>query len=363
MGAKQTHAQKTKKIPAGKTIPRKLTRWRRHRTLWLWLFGTSGGAIALIAAIVISFHVSPWPGALVVRYFFDKGGQQTSAALEKYVPTGISATLNQHYRAKDRDAYLDVYYPSNAAASTARPTVVWVHGGAWVSGSKENVANYLKILSSHGYTTVSIGYSIAPGKHYPTPVLQVSDALHYLQANAQRLHIDPDNIALAGDSAGSQIVAQVATVITNPSYAQQLGMEAPMQPAQLKGMLLNCGAYDLTLPNYNGPDGKFLKTVLWAYSGTKDFLHDPNMQSASVIDYVTAGFPPSFITAGNADPLETQSEVFAAKLGKLGVPTDTLFYAADHQPELQHEYQFKLDLADGRQALSDMLAFLQQHLR
>lgn len=357
MGTKQTVIRATKK----KNTPPSF--WRRHRKLWLWLAGTAAGLAVLALVVTVSFQISPWPGALLVRYFFDKGGQQTSAALEKYVPADIDTIKNQRYRAGDKDAYLDAYFPSDTAAGAQLPTVVWVHGGAWVSGSKDSVANYLKIVSAHGYTMVSIGYSIAPEKQYPTPVLQVNDALRYIQQNAKHLHIDPNNIALAGDSAGSQIAAQVATIITNPAYAKQVGISSPMSPKQLKAMVLNCGAYDLTLPNYNGPDGKFLKTVLWAYSGTKDFLHDPDLQTASVADYVTANFPPSFITAGNADPLEAQSREFASKLAGFGVSTDTLFYAKDHQPQLQHEYQFNLDQADGQQALTHILAFLQDRMR
>jgi acetyl esterase/lipase len=337
--------------------------WHAHRKSWLWLIGIFGGIAILALATVIAFRVSPWPGALFIRYFFDKGGQQTSQKLQKYVPSGISGIRNQQYRPKDKDAFLDVYYPTATPSNKALPTIVWVHGGAWVSGNKDSVANYLKILSGHGYTTVSVNYSIAPKKRYPTPVLQVNDALRYLDTHAGQLHIDPNDLALAGDSAGSQIAAQVGGLITNPAYARQLGMTAPIKSSQLKAMVLNCGAYDLALPNYNGTDGKFLKTVLWAYAGTKDFLHDPSIELASVVDYANGSFPPTFITAGNADPLEAQSHEFAGKLTSLGVPVSSLFYAKDHQPELQHEYQFNLDQADGKQALNRILAFLQDRLQ
>lgn len=336
---------------------------RRHRA-WKWLAGILIFLSVVIIAAIIAFRVSPWPGALAIRYVFDKGGKKTSQALEKHVPSGVASTTNEQYSADDKDAYLDVYYPETAKDSgKSLPTVVWVHGGAWISGSKENVANYLKIIASYGYTAVGVNYSIAPEKRYPTPVLQVNEALTYLQENAERLHIDPYQFVLAGDSAGSQIASQVATLTTNPSYPQQINIQPSLQPSQLKAIILNCGAYDLALSNYNGEAGKFLKTVLWAYSGKKDFLNDPDLRYASVIDYVTANFPPTFITAGNDDPLEEQSRAFAEKLTELKVSTDTLFYAKGHTPKLQHEYQFNLDDADGRQALSRILSFIQANTK
>ena len=172
--------------------------------------------------------------------------------------------------------------------------------------------------------------------------------------------MDDTRIVLAGDSAGSQIVAQMATIITNPSYANIIGIQPQMTADKLKGMLLSCGAYDLSLPDYSGEWGKFLHTVLWAYSGTSDFLHDPKLKTASVVNYVSAQFPSSFITAGNVDPLLAQSTEFAQKLQKLGVQTSTLFYPADHQPKLNHEYQFDLDTADGQNALNQMVSFARQ---
>jgi acetyl esterase/lipase len=238
-----------------------------------------------------------------------------------------------------------------------------VHGGGWVSGDKDDIDNYMKILASKGFTTVSVNYSIAPEKQYPTPIIQLNDALGYVQQNAERLNIDTSQIVMAGDSAGSQIVAQMGNIITSPSYAKEIDIAPQLTPGKLKGLLLNCGAYDLALPNYNGPFGDFLNTVLWAYSGSKDFLHDPKLKTASVVNYLTPQFPSSFITAGNVDPLLGQSTELATKLKTLGVETSTLFYSPDHQPQLNHEYQFDLDTADGKAAMQQMVDFLHQHTK
>lgn len=348
-----------KKTKPTKKSVKKQNFWHRHTRLWKWLGGILGGIIVLLVAIWVWFQVSPWPESLLIRDEFQKNSAAVSKALEKYVPSGIATVENQQYRANDNDAYIDVFYPEGTTA--ARPTVVWVHGGAWVSGNKDNIDNYMKILASNGFTTVSVNYSIAPEHQYPLPIIQLNDALGYVKENAERLHVDPNDIMLAGDSAGSQIVAQMATAITSSSYASEMNIRPTLAASSLKGMLLNCGAYDLALPDYNGEFGGFLHTVLWAYSGSKDFLKDPNIRHASVVNYVTSDFPPTFITAGNADPLEDQSTEMAKKLQQLKVPTDTLFYPSDYTPALPHEYQFNLDVAAGKEALQHMVDFVKAH--
>jgi acetyl esterase/lipase len=332
--------------------------WRSHPRMWKVLGWVFGILAALALVIYIAFQVSPWPNSLLIRYEFTKGGERTSKALEPFVPNNIVSVDNQVYRANDANGRLDVFYPKGTDKQL--PTIVWTHGGGWVSGDKDEVDNYLKILAAKGFTTVGVDYTIAPEAQYPTPLFELNDALKYIQDNAERLNIDPNKIILAGDSAGSQITAQVANAITSPDYANKLGMQPTLEASKLRAVLLNCGAYDLKLPNYNGPFGDFLRTVLWAYSGTKDFMNDPKLQTASVVNYITPAFPPAFMTAGNVDPLLAQSTEFAKKLDALKVPTSQLFYPADHQPQLNHEYQFDLDTSDGLKALNQMAEFAKQ---
>src|SRR6185503_12237051 len=111
-----------------------------------------------------AIEVSPWPSALFYRVFMDREGEGTNLALERYVPPGITALIDQRYDANDADALLDIYYPSRPGA--ALPVIVWIHGGGFFSGNKGQVANYLKILAARGHTTVSVGYSLGPSSNY-----------------------------------------------------------------------------------------------------------------------------------------------------------------------------------------------------
>jgi acetyl esterase/lipase len=311
--------------------------------------------LVVLAALAYSaYQLSPWPSALFYRVLMNRGGEALALALEKHVPTDVVAVLDQRYDLRDPDAVLDIFYPANV--HRALPTIVWIHGGGFLSGTKSHVANYLKIVAAKGYTAVGVEYSIAPASKYPTPVRQANAALGYLAQNGQSLRVDPSRFILAGDSAGAQIAAQLANIISVPSYARAVGIEPSISRAQLRGVVLHCGVYDLALANKEGRFSHFVKTAIWSYGGRKgDGSHMPEF---SVLRYVTSDFPPAFISAGNADPLLPQSSAMAEALTKQGVHVDPLFFPEDYRRGLPHEYQFNLDVEAGREALARLLAFL-----
>jgi len=242
------------------------------------------------------------------------------------------------------------------------PTIVWTHGGAWISGNKRDAAPYFAILASAGYTVVAPDYSVGPGWQYPTAVFQLNDALRYLQENAERLHIDRDRIPLAGDSAGAQLTSQLAIIVTNPDYARAMGITPALDATQLKGLVLCCGVYNMAALNHlRGVLGWGFHIATWSYSGVPHYASDPALKLMSTMDYVIADFPPAFITGGNGDGLTAiQSTPLAAKLESLGVPATPLFSPDDYTPSLPHEYQFTLDTAAGREALDRILGFLEE---
>ncbi|MEF9478796.1 alpha/beta hydrolase [Chryseobacterium sp. 1B4] len=290
---------------------------------------------------------------------FQQNRKKTAKALQPFVPAGVASIGNLQYQKDDKDAYLDIYYPQSLIKiRKILPTIMWIHGGGWVSGSKENVANYCKILAAKGFTVVAINYSIAPEHTYPTPVIQANQALDYLINNSKSLHVDPETIIIAGDSGGAHIAAQLANIISEPSYATEMKMFPSITRSQLSGVILFCGAYDLKQVDFEGKYKRFLKTVLWAYTGTEDFLTDPKIAPASVYNYISSTFPPAFISVGNGDPLAGQSHSLARRLTEMNVKVDTLFYPREYSPALPHEYQFNLKEDAGKQAMEKVSAFL-----
>jgi acetyl esterase/lipase len=314
----------------------------------LWVVGVLGVCVVAFGA---AYAFTPWPRALLLRHDFDEDGELNGQKLAAYVPPGVASILDQPYDT-DKAVALDVYHPEG---TQPRTTVVWIHGGGWLAGSKAQNANYARILAARGFTVVMVGYSLAPGSTYPTPVRQVNTALGYLVRNAARLGVDPSRLVLAGDSAGTQIALQVAALIVQPSYAQTMGIQPTITKDQLAGLLLYCGLYRM---EQRDEDIRLLATEFWAYSGTRNFLRDPYFATGWVMDRLNGDFPPAFISVGNADDLKPQSIELADRLEKNGVRVDRLIFPEDHTSQLQHEYQFDFAQPEARQALDRSVDFL-----
>ncbi len=135
---------------------------------------------------------------------------------------------------------------------------------------------------------VNVDYTIAPDAIYPEPIRQVGQALAFLDREGKRLGINRDAFVIAGDSAGAQLAAQTANIITSPDYASAVGIAAPIRAGQLRGALLYCGVYDVAQLG----DGWFIRTVTWAYSGKRDWRSVAGFERVSVARYVTKAFPP-----------------------------------------------------------------------
>lgn len=321
--------------------------------------------VALGSAVVIGAGVAarltPKPAVALIRRVFDEGARETTAELEKHAPSRSTTTRSGilYGRMREKTRY-DVHRPADE--TRALPTIVWVHGGAWISGRREDPAHYLKILAAEGYTTVSVDYSLGPEAVYPTAVRQINDALQHLVGNAASLGVDPDRIVLAGDSAGAQLASQVAALTTNPALAELLDLVPALSPEQLRATVLHCGIYDLRrLAGLHGLVAWGFKRALWAYTGTQCWSQTFAGATMSTIDFVTDAFPETFISGGDGDALTwMQSVPFASRLKQLGVPTTTLFWPAGHEPELPHEYQFHLDLDGAGVALTATLEFLER---
>lgn len=314
------------------------------------------GLIGLVVILAAGFLLSPWPSVLVIRTIFDRGAAEASAKLKRHVPASAQ-TVTRQYDSTDEDAFMDIHRPETVSAGS--PTIVWVHGGGFVSGRRGDLTNYTKILAGKGFVIVNIDYTIAPDAKYPTPVRQVNKALGYLSRNAGSLGVDPNRIVLAGDSAGAQIAAQAAAVIANADYARRVGVEPSISRGQIAGLLLYCGVYDITsMGEGGGIIGWFVKSTTWAYSGERNWHDAEGFDTMNIVPSIGANYPPVFVSAGNADPLGPQSVAFADSLEAKGVAVERLFFPADYNPPLGHEYQFDLDTAAGRDVLSRSVAWL-----
>ena len=139
---------------------------------------------------------------------------------------------------------LDIYYPkplakamkAQTAITDTYPMVVFVYGGSWESGSKEEYAFVGKSLARAGYVTAVINYRKAPEHPYPDYVKDTAKAIAWSYDNAKSLHADPQRMAVMGQSAGA---FNVVAAVSNEDFLAPYGIK----PKDIKAVVGIAGPY------------------------------------------------------------------------------------------------------------------------
>lgn len=126
---------------------------------------------------------------------------------------------------------LDMYYPkplaqamqSQRMITDTYPMVVFVHGGSWENGSKEDYAFVGESLAQAGYVTAVINYRKAPEHVYPDYVEDTAKAIAWSYGNAATFHADPKRFAVVGHSSGA---FNVMAAVSNEDFLAPFSMSA-----------------------------------------------------------------------------------------------------------------------------------------
>lgn len=249
-------------------------------------------------------------------------------------------------------AALTIFFPGTAAAICH-----YCCGsiGGWIGGTAAMAAPHSQVLAAQGFVVASLDYSLAPEQCYPTPVLQSMAALDWLKDNAHRFGADPTRLVIGGESAGAQLASQVAALVTNPAYARRT---CALPAAWLRAVILYNGIYDMTtFPQCRFPLSNLFLT---SYFGRSDYRAAPCIGELSSARHASANFPPTYITAGDADPLESESYQMDAVLRALGVTVRSRYWTGSGL-HLQHSFMSSLDSDAACTVLSDTVQFIEQH--
>ena len=131
---------------------------------------------------------------------------------------------------------LNVYTQSKESAA---PVVVFIYGGGWHQGKKEHYHFVADALVRRGYVVVIPDYIKYPDGRFPTFVEDIALATAWVKNNISKLGGNPDQILLAGHSAGAHTGA---LLVTDPSYFQAVGLNK----ADVMGFVGLAGPYNFT---------------------------------------------------------------------------------------------------------------------
>ena len=316
-------------------------------------------ALLLVAALLFTF-LTPFPASWIIRAIFKNGIAVTPDNYDAILET-VTVTKDLVYPSEYKSNFADIYVPKDKEGPF--PIVLWVHGGAFVGGDKNDIEVFATALASEGIAVACINYQLAPEAKYPTPIIQTQEAYTWLESISDDYSIDMSRLVLAGDSAGAHIVSQFAAIQSNPAYAAEMSMEQVVPSGDLKAVMLYCGPFDvsdMTLGS-NVLINFMMNRAAWAYFGSKDWA-DRFAYQATIPNHITKDFPPTFITDGNSMSFEKHGRNLADVISRNGVPVETYFIPIEVS-EAVHEYQFIMDTPESREAFLKTVAFIEKYTK
>jgi acetyl esterase len=200
------------------------------------------------------------------------------------------------------------------------PALIYIHGGGFWAGDLDTHEPTCRLLAGEGACRViAVDYRLAPEHKFPAAVEDAFAATRWIEANATRLGIDANRVAVGGDSAGGNlaaVVCQLAKEQGGPKIAfqlllfpvTQLGSSFPSMQEFATGYLLEKEPLDYC---YKG------------YAGGADYS-DLRLSPLLAKDF--SGLPPTFVTLAGCDPLHDEGLAYAEKLRAAGVDVTVADY-------------------------------------
>ena len=192
---------------------------------------------------------------------------------------------------------VDVYLPAGLANP---PLVVWVHGGAWTTGSKTQVPG---VFVERGYATASVDFRQSTDARFPAQVHDIKAAIRFLRAQAPKYGYRTNRIAIAGSSSGGHLAALVGVTNGHRELEGTIGTDL-QQSSDVHAILDYYGASDLsTILAQSTPFGLGVREpALDRLLGPSAEREKALVALASPVTHVDRADPPLLLFHGDRDP-------------------------------------------------------------
>ena len=252
-------------------------------------------------------------------------GQDTGYSLKKDI---------EYASVEGHSLRLDFYQPQKEELNS--PLVVWIHGGAWRSGSKASVP--VKHWLNHGFKIASVDYRLSGQARFPAQVHDIKAAIRFLRRHADSFQFDPARIIVAGASAGGHLAALVGVSNGLDELEGTVGKDL-QQSSSVCAAVSFYGASNLNsiLGQSTGHGLSVRVPALQLLLGGQPDQVPEASRLASPITHVDEMDPPLWLIHGDADPqmpIEQSTELEKMyRKNKLIVRYDIIVGAAHGGPE------------------------------
>lgn len=240
---------------------------------------------------------------------------QSSDTFESAVATSVGYATYPDIVYQTADGYearLDVYRPRGS--EDPAPTLLLIHGGGWVGGTKEATALRALPFLQRGWAVVNVEYRLARVALAPAAVEDVLCALRWTIRNAEDYDIDPDRIVVTGYSAGGHLSLTTGMTPASAGLDRRCPGSEPLQVAAVVNWFGITDVGDLL-------DGENMKSYAVQWLGGLEDRHEV-ADRVSPLTWVRAELPPILTIHGDADPVVPYSHAVRLHdaLDQAGVP-------------------------------------------
>ncbi|HKQ36776.1 MAG TPA: alpha/beta hydrolase [Verrucomicrobiae bacterium] len=201
-------------------------------------------------------------------------------------------------RVGDTTLKLDLHLPQGKAHP---PLIVWVHGGAWRSGSRSNMP--LEKLVADGHAVASVDYRLSTAAKFPAQIHDLKAAIRFLRGHGEKWNLPERKIVIAGDSAGAHLAALVGVSNGHVELEGDVGNDRG-QSSNVQGIISFYGAANLTtILKQSTPYGLSVRlpALDLLLGGQPEDLPDL-ARLASPVFHVDHNDPPLLLLHGDQDP-------------------------------------------------------------
>src|SRR6476659_6224074 len=203
------------------------------------------------------------------------------------------------------------------------PVILYMHGGGWVLGNAGTHDRLVRELAvGTGAAVAFVEYDRSPEAHYPVAIEQGYAAAQWIMREGAANGLDPERVAVAGDSVGGGMTAALALMANERGDVRfvQQSMYYPVTDAAM-----DTESYE------QFAEGYFLaaKGMAWfwdAYLPDVERRSEPYASPLRASDEQLAGLPPAFVIVDEADVLRDEGEAYAARLRAAGNEVTTVRY-------------------------------------
>jgi acetyl esterase len=234
------------------------------------------------------------------------------------------------------------------------PALLYMHGGGWVVGDLDSHDSFCRALARRaGCLVLSVDYRLAPEHRFPAAAEDAWAGLVWLHEHAATIGVDPDLIAVVGDSSGGNLAAVVAR------WAIERG--GPRVAAQV--LIYPVTNFDFETASYSQwatGYGLTRETMRWYWA---QYLADPSEGASPDASPLRAGdlsgLAPALVITCGLDPLGSEGSAYAGALSAAGVPVEHI-----HEADMIHGYiRMAGVISRARKSWADCARFLRRELQ